>query len=697
LLLDYFNLTYKSSENDSLARFYSVNINRSDFIEDISLNYSLSSNLSNGEYGSSFGEVFTYSSKINFSISNAPDNDVYLYNKLASNFIYLNSSNSINDSLLTINGSDLSWNFGNVSKGTNSIIVNITGYILDNLSYVRGDTFLNNFNLTYKNTHLSNFNLTSNFNYRVLEPNISISVFYSNNSIPINGTLNYTIVVSNLNSSPYVSRAYNVSVNNNLDDGSNLLSTSLANIGNLENLSFNLGILEVGEIKQINISLFVNDTLRNFSSNKKDELYFYSNITYSSSMLNGRNYSNSTLFVNVINDIRAPVINSIYVNPKVLAVSQNLSFKLFAEDFIRIDSCWVNIVYPNSSQINISNVCNESSFIIPNLQGDYNLTFYVNDSSGNLNISDKILVEVGPLILWNSSLIDNNSNSLNVSVSIYYNDSIIVSDFEFNGSLNINISDFNYDVLFKTYNDSVSIRLNNLSSILNNNKTFGIDKIFNKDGNLVVYGVYSENYSFSNANLRISYSDIVYDVAANLKLSVCEDWNFTLRTCISSWLDYSFILDTNTQELVFNRTSFSAFGIYEYDPPSGGGGGGSPSPPPLGSSGSSSSGGGIDDDEDVEEVEEVDVIVDIIENSVDEICVENWVCTSWSFCVDGLSERKCSDLNNCNGQNYISSNSKTCNLDYNLTGNFISNYFFSEKGSKTVLVAIDKGSHVLKY
>lgn len=117
----------------------------------------------------------------------------------------------------------------------------------------------------------------------------------------------------------------------------------------------------------------------------------------------------------------------------------------------------------------------------------------------------------------------------------------------------------------------------------------------------------------------------------------------------------------------------------------------------MGSSGSSSSGGGIDDDEDVEEVEEVDVIVDIIENSVDEICVENWVCTSWSFCVDGLSERKCSDLNNCNGQNYISSNSKTCNLDYNLTGNFISNYFFSEKGSKTVLVAIDKGSHVLKY
>ncbi|MCA9495637.1 MAG: hypothetical protein KC589_01740 [Nanoarchaeota archaeon] len=695
VLSDFFNLTYKSSANESLARNYYDNLSIVNFVGDIYMNTSLNSVLFSQGYGSSFGNEFIYSALINFSNSNAPANNVILFNTLPENFVYMNSTNSLNNSLLTINGSNLYWNFGNLDKGIDELEVNVSGYIANNLSYNLGNNIFSFFDLNYTNSLNDNYNLTSNFSYYVLEPNVTVSVFSLDNSVPINGTLNYTIVVSNLNGSSYISRAYNVTIYNLLDDGSNLISSSLLNLGDDRNLIFDLGILEVGEIRQINLSLFVNDTLLNMSENKKDELYFYPQVNFSSSQYNGRNYSNSSIFVNVINDIRAPKIESIYLNPKALAVSQNLSLELFASDFIAIDFCWANMLYPNSTSINISNVCNLTNVVIPNLIGNYNFTFYVNDSSGNLNISNKISISVGPLVVWNSTIFDNNSNPVSTNITIFYNDSLVVSDLVFNGSLEVNISDFNYDILFETYNSTVSIRLNNVSSILSNNKNFGIDKMFNKDGNLVVYGVYNENYSFSQANIRISYSDISYDSVNDLKLSVCDNWNFTARNCISSWLNHSFSLDIINSDLVFNRSSFSAFGIYEYDAPSGGGGGGGSSPPPGPSLGG---GGGDGSKENVEEV--IEVVEEIIDDEVVKdkiVCVENWVCNSWSECTDGISERRCSDLNNCNGQNYVSLNSKTCGLDYNLTGNFISKYFFSEKGSKRVLAAVDKGAHILKF
>ena len=83
------------------------------------------------------------------------------------------------------------------------------------------------------------------------------------------------------------------------------------------------------------------------------------------------------------------------------------------------------------------------------------------------------------------------------------------------------------------------------------------------------------------------------------------------------------------------------------------------SPPPDNGGGSSSTGGGggfvpppeniTDDDEPVDEPE-------------DEGCVEAWVCSSWSNCVDSIQTRECFDKNDCGTEVNMPFESQPCSL-----------------------------------
>jgi len=93
---------------------------------------------------------------------------------------------------------------------------------------------------------------------------------------------------------------------------------------------------------------------------------------------------------------------------------------------------------------------------------------------------------------------------------------------------------------------------------------------------------------------------------------------------------------------------------------------------------------------------------DIIGYTTEDQCIENWACTSWSECKDGISERTCADVNKCGTAENKPTETNSCtgeivteNLEPQaLTGSFISvqknihNFFSSIQNFLYPLIAI---------
>lgn len=147
------------------------------------------------------------------------------------------------------------------------------------------------------------------------------------------------------------------------------------------------------------------------------------------------NYSSSSesWFVNVtlLADSVAPnVTNLIPVAGSTFNVSDVIEITTNVVDDVAVDSVFVNITLPNTTiiKLNLNNVEGNkynNSYLIPSLEGRYNLTVFANDTTGNINDSE------------NSYFVANAQDTTAPLVSIVYPQ---------NQSYNTNVSKLNYTV-----------------------------------------------------------------------------------------------------------------------------------------------------------------------------------------------------------------------------------------------------------
>jgi len=108
------------------------------------------------------------------------------------------------------------------------------------------------------------------------------------------------------------------------------------------------------------------------------------------------NNTNNTATYFIVNDSIAPTItgivpsyNASYETLNTIEISANVN------DAVGISSVLANVLYPNATTqlLNLTNVSAtkySTNFIIPELAGQYTVTFYANDTSNNLNTTTSI-------------------------------------------------------------------------------------------------------------------------------------------------------------------------------------------------------------------------------------------------------------------------------------------------------------------
>jgi hypothetical protein len=304
------------------------------------------------------------------------------------------------------------------------------------------------------------------------------------------------------------------------------------------------------------------------------------------------------------NDPVGPTITSAFISKTLLYTAQKNKLSMEASDNIAVDSCWLEITLPDTSVDNVSVLCSGVEFHYENTTplGIYNVSFLVNDTSGNVNSTNGSF-EVLPKVDFEYTIVlVNTTETINLTVTNPEDDTVVYENTTYINET-IELPEAVLDFEFRAFDNRFKTKLESINVTAENNKSFGMDRYFEEDDSLVTYGINS-TYNFTNATVQIYYDDLDYGSAANLRLYKCDDYNFTGRACLGSWHDISTTATRNLSEecFEFTTTSFSGFSIREYTLPQ--------VPAPSGYLGGGPS-------------------------------LYYWNCSEWGECIDGEQSREC--------------------------------------------------------
>ena len=307
-------------------------------------------------------------------------------------------------------------------------------------------------------------------------------------------------------------------------------------------------------------------------------------------------------------------ISSTTISPYAVINGSNVTLSISANN---AESVWATITKPDSSQENLTLTNNaNTNFTNTTLLNRYNVTFYANDSSGEIVSSILDYFETFEPITFNFTVIDFTGTGVNSSWDLLYRDEVVASSSSPTGNHSITIPNTPADLRFKDSTQRLQVILRNINVTIENNKQFGVEKHPQASGYLTTYAVNNtDNYAFTNSTIRIYYDDLIGSITneANLQLHKCDNYDFAERSCSGSWTDVtsSATQDTGSDFFEYLTTTFSGFSIKQYVAPAGGGG-----------------------------------------RSV-EVCVYDlnydWACGEWSGCTDNVQIRVCKTRNNCGG------------------------------------------------
>jgi sporulation protein YlmC with PRC-barrel domain len=537
--------------------------------------------------------------------------------------IYLNGSIINSGTMPLSNLTNLSVGYYNVTfvydgntnytSNTKVLLVNVSVYV-DTIYPVFSNYWDNNatltgngtaiFNVTITNTNRSVFLEINGTNYTA--NNISASV-WNYSLFLVNGTYSYRWwaygngTSNNLNNSGL--RSYTI-INPDLVPPA-ITIISPANTTYNENIIyFNLSSNENLSLCKLTINNWATNYTMTINSSRTGANYTSGELSDGSYVARfwcndtSNNINNSETVTFVLN-ASAVIINSFSIYPYSAINGSNI---YIYTSVTKAQGIFANITLPNGT-INLVTLTNNSntSFSSTNLIGRYNITIFGNNSLGGFASSSDYFETFLPL-LFNLSITNSNSTGINTSWNIYYRNNIIASNSSSDGVILNNFPDSLVNIEFKAYSENISLLLRNVNLSKETNKTFGIDYLsVPPPGYILTYGI-NNSFNFTNATLKINYSQTSYTNESYLGLYKCNDWDFSNQICSGSWTD---VTSDSTQDrpgdlFEYLTTSFSGFSIKQEEycgdsscnndetcsscssdcgvcsnPPSGGGGGGS--------------------------------------------------------------------------------------------------------------------------
>ena len=323
------------------------------------------------------------------------------------------------------------------------------------------------------------------------------------------------------------------------------------------------------------------------------------------------------------NDTASPVFTSVVATPGAVINGSSVTINANVEDGIQVDSIWGNITSPAGYVTNFSSV----PYIFTNTTeiGRYNVTYFVNDSSGNVasttnsfdvgtNLTTTINVSVDVAVDVDAT----NDTSFTFKL-VHPDNGDVIYEKTSNESFIASVPNIKYDLLIvDAFNGTMNLTLEKVNLSANLNSSIKLDKHKDISGYLVTYGI-DTDYSFNISEVVFGYWETGYTNEDNLQLWKCSNYDFDNRVCTSNSADVTNSATQNKAAHYFSysTTSFSGFSIKEYIAPT-------TTDTRRSPRGSSS-------------------------------CTYNqnydWNCSEWSECVGGVQTRECKERNNC-GNSY---------------------------------------------
>jgi hypothetical protein len=329
--------------------------------------------------------------------------------------------------------------------------------------------------------------------------------------------------------------------------------------------------------------------------------------------------TNRTETRNIVIDQTPPLIIETAVSPYAIINGTNVSLYINATSFSWL---WAEIRRPDGSKENVT-LTDEANTIYSNtgIIGIYNVTFYANDTAGNI-VSKKDHFEAFQGILLDINVTNSSIIGINSMFISYYRNGTVALNQSAIGYYVIYVPNTTLDLEFYAYDSRIIVTTYNIDLMDAAGKYVGMDVHRDQDGFLITYGA-EPQWNVSSGKVRIKYDDVNYTNEDNLNLYKCDDFNFTEMKCTGTWNNVTSSATQNRPQDYFEITvtGFSGFSIKEVTPatPSGGitGGGG---------------GGG--------------------EKEKEKECLEDWKCGAWGTCFNGMQTRECTDVNGCGTDQY---------------------------------------------
>lgn len=226
------------------------------------------------------------------------------------------------------------------------------------------------------------------------------------------------------------------------------------------------------------------------------------------------------------------------IQPKLVVNGSVVLLMINASDPSGIDGVWMVITMPDSGTQIFYPANREIVNFTANLTGRYNVTLFANDTLNNEgNVSDYFDAQESiPEVNFTIRVENKTGGPLWCNVTIYQTTTpTVVASYESgDGVFNDSIPDGTYDYLFESFNGGLEVMLIGISLSDNTLRTIGLDKPSPPTGYVQTYAIQSD-YLFSNARVRIYYTDPLFQNESHIGVYVCDDWNFTGSACDSSW------------------------------------------------------------------------------------------------------------------------------------------------------------------
>jgi hypothetical protein len=352
---------------------------------------------------------------------------------------------------------------------------------------------------------------------------------------------------------------------------------------------------------------------------------FFTTYNLTSNIANVAGNQTQTVQITITaNDTEAPKILSTTVAPRATYTGQAVKIYSTASDNMQIASCYANVTLPDSSIIRLNSTCTNQQSFTTTQTGRHNITFFVNDTSRNSATATDSFEVFAPFTFTVTTNYSNGSVQTEMTI-INPVTGDVANNNDTNGTYTTILPDTTYNLLFKAFTSKLQVLIRGVNISAENNKTFGMDRLATAiSGYIATYGI-SNNYTFTNATLKIYYDDTNYTSETGLKLFKCDDWNFTGQNCTGSWTDITgqATQDTALHYFEVTITSFSGFSLSE-------------------TAAQEQAGGGNNN-----------IILPAA-------CQETWNCTEWTDCHDNIRTRRCEDTNSCGTTAKRPQTQKTC-------------------------------------